>query len=150
VRETAADLERALGHVNSARSMATGDEAARCTALMDALNVLLDFPDTRLAAYGTLAPGESNHAMLAGVPGDWLTGTVRGVLFMAHGYPAFEPRPGKGQVPVSVLTAVALPEHWARLDEFEGVDYRRILVPVTLSNGTIVVANLYEYIGGVA
>ena len=61
-----------------------------------------------------------------------------------QGYPAF--RRGNGQVPVSVLTSPALPEHWARLDEFEGADYRRILVPVTLASGAIVVANLYEYI----
>jgi len=100
--------------------------------------------DTRLAVYGTLRPGESNHAMLADVPGEWLSGTVEGVRFMAKGYPAF--RPGAGQVAVSVLTSAALPEHWARLDEFEGADYRRILVPVTLSDGGTVVANLYAYI----
>jgi gamma-glutamylcyclotransferase (GGCT)/AIG2-like uncharacterized protein YtfP len=100
--------------------------------------------DTRLAVYGTLRPGESNHAMLDGVPGMWAEGTVQGVRFMAKGYPAF--RPGDGQVPVSVLTSPQLPEHWARLDEFEGDDYRRILVPVTLAGGAIVVANLYEYI----
>ena len=82
--------------------------------------------------------------MLADVPGTWLTGTVSGVRFIAKGYPAF--RRGTGEVPVSVLTSAALPEHWARLDEFEGKDYRRILIPVTLSDGPIVVANLYEYI----
>ena len=103
--------------------------------------------NTRLAAYGTLQPGESNHAMLADVPGTWVTGTVEGVRFIVNGYPAFVPRPRNGQVPVSVLTSSALPAHWARLDDFEGVDYRRILVPVTLASGGILVANLYEYIG---
>jgi gamma-glutamylcyclotransferase (GGCT)/AIG2-like uncharacterized protein YtfP len=102
--------------------------------------------DTRLAVYGTLRPGESNHAMLADVPGEWLSGTVEGVRFVAKGYPAFLRRPGNGLVPVSVLTSAALSEHWARLDEFEGADYRRILVPVTLASGAVVVANLYEYI----
>jgi gamma-glutamylcyclotransferase (GGCT)/AIG2-like uncharacterized protein YtfP len=98
----------------------------------------------RLAVYGTLRPGESNHALLDGVPGTWLTGTVQGVRFTAKGYPAF--RLGNGEVPVSVLTSAALPEHWARLDEFEGKDYRRILVPVRLTDGAVLVANLYAYI----
>ena len=109
-----------------------------------------DVANTRLAAYGTLQPGESNHAMLADVPGTWVTGTVEGVRFVANGYPAFVPRPGNGHVPVSVLTSDALPEHWARLDDFEGVDYRRIIVPVTLASGGILEANLYEYIVGTA
>ena len=51
---------------------------------------------------------------------------------------------------MSVLTSSALPEHWARLDDFEGRDYRRILVPVTLVSGSILVANLYEYRGNVS
>jgi hypothetical protein len=46
---------------------------------------------------------------------------------------------------VDVLMADELPQHWARLDDFEGADYRRILVPARLPNGTILVANLYEY-----
>ncbi|SRR5713226_7702682 len=149
MRDSAA-LERSLTLINSTRTATWADDAARCQVLFEALNALLDFPNTRLAAYGTLAPGESNHAVLEGVPGAWLEGTVQGVRFMANGYPAFERRPGNGQVPVRVLTSAALPEHWARLDDFEGDDYRRILVPVRLASGAVLVANLYEYIGSVA
>lgn len=99
----------------------------------------------RLAAYGTLRPGESNHHLLADVAGTWLDGTVEGVRFIVNGYPAFKSQVGVGEVPVSVLTSTALPEHWPRLDDFEGPDYRRILIPVRLSNGTTLIANLYEY-----
>ncbi|MDQ6672784.1 MAG: gamma-glutamylcyclotransferase [Chloroflexota bacterium] len=107
---------------------------------------MADFAGTRLAAYGTLMPGESNHTLLSDLAGVWEDGTVEGVRFMANGYPAFKWRPGTEQVRVSVLTSSALPEHWARLDEFEGADYRRILVPVSLPNRTSVVAYIYEYI----
>ena len=141
-----AALERGLTQINSMRTTPWTDDAARYQVLLDALNALLDSPDTRLAAYGTLAPGESNHAMLADVPGTWVAGTVQGVRFIANGYPAFVPRPGHDLVPVHVLTSTALPEHWARLDAFEGADYRRILVPVSLGSGALLVANLYEYI----
>jgi gamma-glutamylcyclotransferase (GGCT)/AIG2-like uncharacterized protein YtfP len=106
-----------------------------------------DDPNTRLAVYGTLRPGESNHHLLADVPGTWLEGTVQGVRFMANGYPAFKCDPTPGEVPVSVLTSAALPAHWARLDDFEGADYRRILVQVRLPDGATLSANLYEYLG---
>jgi gamma-glutamylcyclotransferase (GGCT)/AIG2-like uncharacterized protein YtfP len=133
------ELERALAHINSIRT------ATWPVTDTDALEALLERPKTRLAAYGTLQPGQSNHAMLAAVGGSWLTATVQGVRFMANGYPAFKWGPGPAEVPVSVLTADGLADQWARLDDFEGADYRRILVPARLPNGTILVANLYEY-----
>ncbi|MGI9147889.1 MAG: molybdopterin cofactor-binding domain-containing protein, partial [Chloroflexota bacterium] len=108
---------------------------------------MADSPNTRLAAYGTLMPGQLNHALLADVSGTWIDGRVHGVRFMANGFPAFTPGAGPGQVAVSVLTSAALPQHWARLDAFEGTDYRRMLVPVRLPDGTSLVANIYAYIG---
>jgi gamma-glutamylcyclotransferase (GGCT)/AIG2-like uncharacterized protein YtfP len=133
------------------------DELARILALFNDLNneamlhavqdMLFDFPYTRLAAYGTLRPGESNHALLSEVAGTWLDGTVHGARFVAHGYPAFKWRQGDDQVPVSVLRSDVLPAHWPRLDEFEGPSYRRIPVPVRLPNATNLVACLYEYLG---
>ena len=32
----------------------------------------------RMAFYGTLRPGESNHYEVRSIPGTWRTGTVRG------------------------------------------------------------------------
>ncbi len=132
------ELDRALALINSIE---------RKTGLPQAdLDAQFDFPSTRFAAYGTLMPGQSNYALLSNVEGVWVDGTVQGTRFMANGYPAFKWRPGDARVPVSVLTSAALPEHWARLDDFEGPDYRRILVSVRLPNDTNLVAYLYEYI----
>jgi gamma-glutamylcyclotransferase (GGCT)/AIG2-like uncharacterized protein YtfP len=122
--------------------------AARSSVVEAVLDALLDFPDTRLAAYGTLRPRESNSGMLANVQGTWVEGTIQGTRFVANGFPAFNWRASQEQVPVSVLTSAGLPAEWARLDEFEGIDYCRILVPVRLANRTTLVASMYEYVGG--
>lgn len=105
---------------------------------------------TRLAAYGTLAPGRSNHHVVAPLGGSWEGGVVEGDLHpvgwgATQGFPAFRPRPGGDVVPVQVLTSSALAGDWARLDQFEGKAYRRILVPVFATGGRTVltVANLY-------
>jgi gamma-glutamylcyclotransferase (GGCT)/AIG2-like uncharacterized protein YtfP len=89
----------------------------------------------RLAVYGSLAPGKSNHYMLAGYPGTWTRGRVRGDLVnagwgAAGGFPGLIPRPGAPWVPVQVFESDELPSAWAALDEFEGSEYRRVMVDV--------------------
>ncbi|HEX8219779.1 MAG TPA: gamma-glutamylcyclotransferase [Chloroflexia bacterium] len=89
----------------------------------------------RLAVYGTLAPGEPNHHIVAPLGGEWTDGLIEGDLIpvgwgAALGYPAFRPRHGGTAVPVKVLTASSLPTAWPMLDRFEGPGYKRILVLV--------------------
>jgi gamma-glutamylcyclotransferase (GGCT)/AIG2-like uncharacterized protein YtfP len=106
-----------------------------------------------LAVYGTLAPGEPNHHVVAPLGGEWKDGVVEGDLYpvgwgAALGYPAFRPRGGGPAVAVKVLTTPALAAAWPDLDRFEGPGYRRILVPVfTPAPGDerrlYTVANLY-------
>jgi gamma-glutamylcyclotransferase (GGCT)/AIG2-like uncharacterized protein YtfP len=107
----------------------------------------------RLAVYGTLAPGRSNHHVLARYGGAWSRGRVRGDLVeagwgAAAGYPALRCRAGGPWVPVHVLESAQLPGAWPDIDAFEGSEYRRILVPVYAEHGDapglITVANLYE------
>lgn len=110
-----------------------------------------------LAVYGTLAPGRSNHHVVAPLGGEWTEGVVEGDLFpegwgATLGYPAFRPRDGGPSVAVRVLTTPALETDWPRLDEFEGPGYRRILVPVFHPGSTgerrlYTVANLYAAAG---
>lgn len=112
------------------------------------ISSLLAEPETKLAIYGTLAPGEVNHSQIAGIPGTWAEGFVRGELQMTgwgaeHGFPALVWRPDGPRVPVKLFVSPDLERHWRRLDTFEGDGYRRILVPVEDDDGLVAVANLY-------
>ena len=103
--------------------------------------------EQRLATYGTLAPGRPNHAQLAGLPGRWLTGYVRGTLTdagwgAALGYPALILDPGGAAVEVHVFESAALPDNWSRLDAFEGPGYLRVVTEVTTEQG-VFAASIY-------
>ena len=101
-----------------------------------------DSADTRLAVYGTLAPGRVNHDQLAGLDGRWRQGTVRGILVDAGwgaslGYPALTLDPQGPIVAVFLFESRDLPAHWARLDEFEGDGYRRVVTTVSTPDGDV-------------
>lgn len=103
--------------------------------------------DTRLAVYGTLAPGAVNHAVVADLRGVWSRGVVHGWLHptgwgMTHGFPALRWDPHGPAVHVHLLTSEDLSDAWSRLDRFEGEEYRRIVVPVDCG-GRQVLANIY-------
>lgn len=103
--------------------------------------------ETRLAAYGTLQPGQANHHMLGGVRGTWERGTVLGELHpagwgMTFGFPALAWHPDAAPVPVGLFTSPDLPGQWERLDAFEGDAYRRVVVPVTRGDKRLL-ANVY-------
>lgn len=105
-------------------------------------------PSRRLAVYGSLAPGGSNHGVVAPLGGRWTGGRVRGHLHepgwgAGVGYPGLVWDPGGAEVAVQVLESEALALDWERIDAFEGPDYVRILVPVELDGGGELVANLY-------
>ena len=103
----------------------------------------------RLAVYGSLAPGRSNHRQLQDLRGEWHPGcSVRGELAdrgwsAGLGFPTLRWSASGPPVPVDVFISEELPAHWARLDEFEGPDYQRIIVPVSFGAHVVAVANLY-------
>ncbi len=132
-----------LGHCSE------DDRSRPVEELEDRLDALLDRPSRRLAAYGSLRPGQVNHRLLAHLRGTWLRGTVRGNLHptgwgVAQGFPALIYDEDGPPVPVEVLESEDLPAHWQRLDAFEGADYTRLLVPVDLDDGRLIAANLYH------
>jgi gamma-glutamylcyclotransferase (GGCT)/AIG2-like uncharacterized protein YtfP len=107
-----------------------------------------DLMTTRLFVYGTLAPGRTNAHVLAGVPGTWEPATVRGTLFpedwgAAAGYPGIVLSEDGGVVEGLVFSSAELPDHWARLDAFEGEGYVRVPVTARLEGGATVEAHVY-------
>jgi gamma-glutamylcyclotransferase (GGCT)/AIG2-like uncharacterized protein YtfP len=96
----------------------------------------------RLAVYGTLAPGRSNHEQLAGLKGNWTTGTVKGRLFAsgwgaALGFPGLVLDADGPLVQVQVFESKELPDNWTRLDNFEGEGYKRALVNVSTADAPV-------------
>jgi gamma-glutamylcyclotransferase (GGCT)/AIG2-like uncharacterized protein YtfP len=97
-------------------------------------------PDTRLAIYGTLAPGRVNHHQISALAGNWQRGTVNGKLFpsgwgAALGFPGLILDPLGPPVEIDLFESKDLPKHWARLDEFEGSGYRRVTTSVNTDAG---------------
>jgi gamma-glutamylcyclotransferase (GGCT)/AIG2-like uncharacterized protein YtfP len=97
-------------------------------------------PDTRLAIYGTLAPGRVNHHQISALAGTWQRGTVRGRLSSsgwgaAAGFPGLILDPLGPSVDVYLFESAELPEHWNRLDEFEGSGYQRVVTTVNTEEG---------------
>ena len=67
-------------------------------------------------------------------------GTVKGKLFAsgwgaALGFPGLILDPPGPSVDVDLFESADLPEHWARLDEFEGSGYRRVVCTVNTEEG---------------
>lgn len=137
-------LEQALLRVNRMRASETG-----YSPLVEEVVEALFRSSTRLAVYGSFAPGELNHSVIKGVPGSWSDGYVRGELYdrgwaARSGFPSIRLDPSAQRVPVKLLTSRDLVRHWRRLDEFEGDDYRRSLAKVFDDSGLVAVANIYE------
>ena len=94
---------------------------------MDEIADLSEAPDTRLAVYGTLAPGRVNHHQISARAGSWQHGTVKGKLYpsgwgAALGFPGLILDPLGPSVDVDLFESTDLPEHWARLDSLKEVD----------------------------
>ncbi|MGW3945101.1 4a-hydroxytetrahydrobiopterin dehydratase [Micrococcus endophyticus] len=144
-------------HSHDIRALTSRDVRLARTVARLAAEVLAP---TALAAYGTLAPGRSNARVMDGVRGTWAPGTVRGVLHAsgvgaATGYPGVvlatpaateHPAAQIADVPAQLLVSVDLPDHWDRLDAFEGAGYRRVPAVVALDDDAVRPAYLYELV----
>ena len=98
--------------------------------------------NSRLVTYGSLSPGLVNHHELAGLRGNWRMGTVRGRLMpggwgATMGYPGLILDPQGPRVQVYLFESRDLPDHWERLDEFEGSGYQRVITQVCTPDGEL-------------
>lgn len=110
--------------------------------LEDFFSLLFDDPDSRLAVYGTLNPGEANAAVVDDIKGEWQDAEVDGRITTEHGFQKFTWILDSEKIPVKVLTASTMSQNFKRLDKFEGPNYRRIWVFVHTSTG-LQVCNIY-------
>lgn len=127
--------------------LAMGHEPAEDSpAILETLERVLDNPSHRLAAYGTLRPGKSNHHIVSHIRGEWLPGLATGLIREVAGYPSFRFQEKGPEVGVEVLVSGDLPRYYPDIDYFEGGLYVRVLVPVRLEKGggSIVICNIYE------
>lgn len=143
------DVIRLVAAANAARWQSEGSSDVDAERRLDALFGI----DNTLAVYGSLAPGQPNHHVVAPLGGEWTDGVVEGDLYPVGwgatlGYAAFRPRAGGPAVAVKVLRSPLLAAAWPDLDRFEGPEYRRILIPVLTPDPPgerrlYTVANLY-------
>lgn len=139
-------LNDALVRLNLLRSRSRSDPVAG-DLLEEALEALFSV-SRHLIVYGSLAPGGPNHALVSGLQGDWKEGWVTGELLeqgwsAAMSYPALRWCPQGEQIRAWMLISPGLPALWARLDEFENLEYSRILAPFWTNEGQVWVGNVY-------
>ena len=106
----------------------------------------------RLFVYGTLAPGRPNEHVLAEIEGSWEAATVTGTLRQEGwgaeiGYPGMDLDKGDDEVQGYLFSSDKLSDLWAKLDEFEGAAYDRVLTLVKLSDNRWVDAYIYALKG---
>ena len=139
-------LNDALIRLNILRTAETQNPVDR--DLLEGAMEALFSGSRHLIVYGSLAPGGLNHALLAELGGEWKEGWVTGDLLdrgwsAAMGYPALRWCPEGREIEAHLLISPELPKHWARLDDFEGLEYHRILVPFWTADGQVWVGNVY-------
>jgi gamma-glutamylcyclotransferase (GGCT)/AIG2-like uncharacterized protein YtfP len=109
------------------------------------LRVKIDLtrPAERLIVYGTLMPGGQYHHLMADLVADWEKCAIRGRLGSYKGYPSFKWNPAGEPHPAWLVTSAGLPAKFRELDDFEGDDYLRRLIPAEVGS-RLVIAYIYE------
>lgn len=107
-------------------------------------------PEKNLIVYGSLAPGEANHHIVEHIKGKWQKAIIKGKLekegwAAGMGYYGFRHTSAgeQDEIKAFVFTSDELIANWKQLDEFEGVEYKRILAAYQLDNGEVGCGYIY-------
>ncbi len=85
----------------------------------------------RLFVYGSLAKGNKNARILEEIGGSWRPAFIKGLLVdrgwgAEMGYPGLILAEQGPKVQGYLFSSPDLKNHWGRLDDFEGAEYKRI------------------------
>ena len=100
-------------------------------------------PEERLIVYGSLAPGGSNAFMLKSLGGEWYRCLIRGYLGRYRGFKSFRYDPQGPEHSAWLFSSSELPGFIQDLDEFEGEEYERIVIPAQVGDRWFL-AQVYE------
>ncbi len=147
------ELERIIKIVNSGKALLTNELTGTGKLNYDELERELMYihrPERALIVYGTLAPNKPNHFVVEHIKGTWHKGKVKGKLInkgwgAQTGHGGYTPASPEDQsdIEASILLSGELINHWQRLDDFEGDDYKRVLATYELETGEKGVGYIY-------
>ncbi|SFN05314.1 gamma-glutamylcyclotransferase [Thermodesulforhabdus norvegica] len=112
--------------------------------LLKLLELIFDKPDQKLVVYGTLAPNAPNERLLKNIAGTWQDCKIRGRIIQRHGLKYFKWIPDADEINTKMFVSESLSDKLSSIDQFEGEDYHRILIPAKVGKD-LVVANIYEW-----
>ena len=102
----------------------------------------------QLFVYGTLCPNRENAHILAGIGGDWEKASIHGTIHILDwgpdkGLPAIILNEKDALVEGYLFSTEKLAENWQMLDDFEGFQYERVVVDVSVDSGEKIQAWTY-------
>ena len=109
--------------------------------LLKILNILLGYPDKKVAVYGTLKKNGVNHSIIEKYNISPEMGHVKGYIEIKENLPYFIWDLDGEKIEVEMYHSLS-EENFAELDKFESL-YVRILIPVYI-NKNIVISNIYS------
>ena len=102
----------------------------------------------RLFVYGSLGPGRPNEHVLRAIGGTWEEAAVNGYLKpqgwgAEMGYPGIVLDDTGDEIKGYIFCSYKLDDHWDELDDFEGEEYKRVLISVKTKDKMAVEAYIY-------